>query len=246
MYFSVLRTKRLTVQLKELTIGQAIDLSEIPANLNELSCTKFLEKIIESVEGIQDVKLWTAQERMIAVAHYLALTNDNKEPDFKIGNGNYSDYLQGMKEYNDEFNGMVIGTVNNEEYKINYLNGKMLESIERVNGEVKGIKDRKHWMFGAMACQLFSKGTPEFNSDLSDSEFDTLLVERMNFLRDMPSSLFEQLSILWRINTDKMTHLFCISFDDNGLVALPKGGIEGVALPSARFPVRSVLSPMAL
>ena len=92
IHFPILRTRRLTVQLRELPIAESIAVASMPPHLYEASCTAFLRGAIETVDGISDPAQWTVQERTLAVCHYLACTLEDG-PDFAVGNGRFSDYL---------------------------------------------------------------------------------------------------------------------------------------------------------
>jgi len=46
-HFPILRTKRLTVQLKEISIGESISLASMPAHLNEATCGAFLRYAVQ-------------------------------------------------------------------------------------------------------------------------------------------------------------------------------------------------------
>ncbi|MDC8446110.1 MAG: hypothetical protein LV471_09330, partial [Nitrosomonas sp.] len=75
--------------------------------------------------------------------------------------------------------------------------------------------------------------------------FDKFLIDRMKVLAGYPASDFEALLMLYFSGREKLNHLFCIEFDDNGIVSLPKGGAAS-DLPPARFPVSTCLSRVAL
>ncbi len=240
-YFPPFRTSRLTVNLKEISISQSVKIASMPSKLIEVSCTEFLRCAIEKSENIPDPLDWTAQERMFAVSHYLACTSDGS-PDFKIGNGNYSDYL-------DVSNGSFVESVNvgevaGDHWATKNLTGRMLESIERLDGEIEGLSGRLYWMLGAMSAQLVmtNDDTPQ---PISDSEYDKWLLDRMRVFANFPDTQFESLMLLWLSASEGLKHLFSIQFDDFGVVVMPREGAEG-NLPSARFPVRSCLSRLSL
>lgn len=240
IHFPTLRTRRLTVQLKELSIGESIAIAAMPVHLEEASCTAFLSRAIQSCKGIEDPSLWTVQERMLVVCHYLAAVADDG-PDFSLGEGRYSDYLDGAA---DMTHGRIdAGEAGGDAWQIGHLTGAMAESIERLTGEVEGMSGRLHWLLGAMAAQMVRVGeTPPEPAD-GEGAFDEYLAARMRVMAGFPASDFETLLMRHAQGRHNLHHLFYVDFSTDGLVALPKGGGD---LPPARFPVRSCLTRMAL
>ncbi|MFI3187759.1 MAG: hypothetical protein QX198_17425 [Methylococcaceae bacterium] len=243
-HFPTLRIRRLTLQLKELSIGDAIALANMPEHLSEAECTAFLKAAIESVtSGSSNPSDWTVQERSLAVAHYLASVLEDG-PDFSLGEGRYSDYLDGSVDMPMDVNHIPIGEIGGDQWEVHHLTGAMTESIERLLGEVIQIEPRLHWIIGSMAAQLRRVGE-EITELTSDGLFDEWLLKRMNILIGFPESDFEQLMAAYLAGQEKLYHLFTLGFNDNGIIIMPKkGGAPG--LPGARFPVRSCLSKLSL
>lgn len=240
IHIPVLRSRRLTVQLKELSIGESIALAAMPLHLEEAACTAFLRRAVVSCKGVEDPAYWTVPERMLGVCHYLAAVADDG-PDFSLGEGRYSDYLDGAADMKPDR--VDVGDVGGDVWQVGHLTGAMAESIERMAGEVDGIAGRLHWQLGGMAAQLVRAGeTPPDPAD-GEGAFDEYLVARMRIMAGFPASDFETLMTRYAQGRDKLDHLFHVDFSTDGLVALPKGG---GALPPARFPVRSCLTRMAL
>lgn len=242
-HFPLLRTRRLTVKLKELSIGSAIALSNMPEHLEEAACTAFLSAVIGTVQaGNENPADWTIQERTLVVAHYLASILPDG-PDFSLSAGKYSDYLDST-DIVIAMNQIPIGDIGGDKWEIKHLTGAMAESIERLLGEVEALSPRLHWMIGAMAAQLVREGE-EIPDLSSDGLYDEWLLARLRVFMEFPESDFEQLMGAYFTGREKLHHLFAFNFDDRGVVILPKsGGTEG--LPSARFPVRTAISRMAL
>lgn len=241
--FPPLRTRRLTVQLKELSIGDSIAIAAMPTHLNESTCTTFLRKALESSKGIADPANWTVQERMLAVCHYLAAVSEDG-PDFSIGDGRYSDYLDGAADISIAMQSVPVGELGGDKWSVRHLTGAMAESIERMNGEVEGIGGRLHWLLGSMASQMVMEG--EAIPDIADSDgiFDEFLVKKMRVLAGFPDSDFSTLISMYGYGRGKLHHLFDYEFDASGIVSLPKGGVDA-SLPPARFPVSACLSDLA-
>ena len=237
------RTRRITATLRELSIGESIKIASIPAHLEEACCTAFLRCAIESATGVEDPANWTVQERIFGIAHYLASTAEDG-PDFSLGDGRYSDYLDGASDIPTATASVEIGEVGGDVWHIRHLTGAMAESIERMTGEAEGISGRLHWLLGGMACQMVRSG--ESVPDASDGEgaFDEFLVGRMRVMSTFPESDFAALMTKYMIGRDKLHHLFRIEFTSDGIVAMPKGGAAS-NLPPARFPAHTCLSGMA-
>lgn len=241
-FFPILRTRRLTVQLRELSIGQSIKLAAIPTHLQELATSQFIKYAIESASGIENPLDWTAQERILVTGHYLAAISDY--PDFSLGAGKYSDYLDGSKDVDKAFKPLELSSVGGDEWSLTHLTGRMVEAIERLSGELLDIPARLHWLLGGMAAQLIRKGEELPNLD-TEGSYDEWLLDRMKVFSAFPESDFEAIIILYQTGREQLQHLFNIEFDDEGIITLPKKGADG-SLPPARFPVRTCLSKLSL
>ena len=236
-----LRTRRLTVQLKELSIVESITLAAMPIDAEEATCTAFLRRAVASCKGIEDPAQWTVQERMLGVCHYLAAVADDG-PDFSLGKGHYSDYLDGAADMKP---GRVdVGEVGGDVWQVQHLTGAAAESIERLAGEVEGVAGRLHWHLGGMAAQMVRAGEAPPDPGEGEGAFDEYLAARMRVMGGFPASDFEALMARYALGRDKLDHLFHVDFSTDGLVALPKKG--GGDLPPARFPSRSCFTRMAL
>ena len=242
IHFPILRTRRLTVQLRELSFRQSIKLAAMPIDAEEAARTAFLRFAVESCKGVEDPVQWTAQERLLGVCHYLAAVRDDG-PDFVLGGGgHYSDYLDGTVDTGPE--NVDVGEVGGDSWRVKRLTGTMAESIERLSGEVEGFAGRLHWLMGGMAVQMVRVGEITPDPDAGEGAFDEHLAARMRVMAEFPASELEALLGLYAKGRDALDHLFCVDFSDTGLVALPKKG--GGDLPPVRFPVRAALTRTAL
>jgi len=239
-HFPILQSKRLTLQLQELSFQQSLELAAMPVHLYEAATTKFLGFVIKTNKGIASPHDWTVQERLFVVAHYLACTLEENNPNFSLGMGNYLDYLNKEAELSASFSQIELGQIADDEWVLGHLTGCLAESIERLEGQV--LTGRNHWLIGSMAAQLAIKGDIE-NSFNSNEELDDWLLSRIKTFLAYPESAFENLFIAYRIHQARLQHLFSIDFDDNGIITLPKE-VDG-SLPPARFPVSKLLSRTA-
>lgn len=243
IHFPILRTRRLTVQLKELSIGESIAIAAMPSHLEEAATTAFLQKAVASVKGIENPANWTVQERMMVVCHYLAAVSEDG-PDFVVGDGHYSDYLDGGTDVVATENKIEIGEIEGDIWMLQHLTGLMSESIERIQGEIDGVTGQLHWLLGAMSAQLVRQGEEVPDPVNGEGAYDEFLLERIRTISGFPESDFAKLMNAYMAGCDALHHLFRIEISNDGLVALPKGG-AAKSLPPARFPVRSCVSRLA-
>ena len=246
--FPILRTRRLTIQLRELTISETAAIAALSPDAEQAECTAFLRAAVASVsQGESDPAKWTVEERTLAVCHYLAVTSADG-PDFSVGDGHYSDYLDGAKDISS-LEAVLLGEFLGDKWSIRPLTGRYAESIERILGEVlddKGnpIPARLHWTAGAMAASLLRAGE-ELPPEGTDGEIDEWLTDRIRVLTAFPERDFIVLLEAFYNGREKISHLFTPVFRADGIAFLPK---EGAAddLPLARFPARACLSEIAL
>lgn len=243
-HFPPLRTKRLTVQLRELTLGESITIASMPVHLHESVTTAFLRAAVKSATGEADPARWTIQERMFAVCHYLASVLEDG-PDFSLGSSKYSDYLDGASDVSRSIELVDIGEVGGDKWQMRHITGDMAESIERISGLVPGASGRLHWTVGGMAAQLVREGEDVPAPSDGEGEFDDWLANRMQIIINFPASDAEALMYCFAHGRQKLHHLFSIACDDTGFLAMPKEG-AAAELPPARFPVRSCLSRVVL
>ena len=246
VHFPVLRTRRLTVQLRELSIGESVSIAAMPPHMAEAACSAFLQCAVQSFQGGESLAGWTVQERMLAVCHYLASTAEDG-PNFSLGKGHYSDYLDGQADIESPTQPVELGEVGGDVWCIDHLTGAMAESIERMQGEVERVEGRLHWLLGGMAAQLVRRGevVPHVASQ-APGAFDEYLVKRMRVISGFPESDFLRLMSLYSMGRQKLHHLFRTEFSHDGILAMPKekGGVAS-DLPPARFPVHTCLSRLA-
>lgn len=237
IHFPILRTKRLTIQMKELSMSSSIALAKMPLHAEQATVTAFLNASIEDAGNFADVAAWTVAERNLAICHYLSCVSEGN-PNFSVGKGAYMDYLDGENDIKAVDTILEIGELGGDYWNIRHLTGWAAETIERLNGDLPNIAGRLHWIIGAMAAQLVRK-----DEDCPDQFDEDWLLHRMNVIASLSESDFIELSYLHHLGNEKLHHLFFIDFDDNGVLAHPKE--RGSELPPARFCVRSCLSGFA-
>lgn len=238
LFIPMLKSTRFAVQLKEIAMLNAIKLANMPPNTSEQQDTFLLNSIIESVEGLEENPLfWTVQERLFVIGHYIVATQDDN-PDFVIGNANYSDYLQAEKHYTLDH--LDLGVYEEDMWTAVPLLGVMAETIESLEGAIDGVEGRMHWSLGCMACQLIPNGK---ELDYYSPDYYQKVLERMLTLSQIPESAFIHLLTQLTIANTEFTHLFKIALTDKGIAVVPKVG--GTDKPYARFPAHSAITTLS-
>lgn len=238
IHFAPFRTPRLTIQLRELTIGQSIALCARPAHLFEAATTAMLESVIEDSDRqvlgqVTDPRLMTVQERGMLAAHYLA--HSCGKPNFAIGDrATFSQYLfQDVQAVSE----IEVGEIGEDRWFAAPLLGYQAEAIERLINTGRLLKGRQGWMLGGMACQMRREQEPA-PEDVADAVFDAWLQHRLETLQNYPESAFSGLLSAYLTANDSLQHLLRMAFSDEGVVFVA----EVPGLPSARFPVPDLLS----
>jgi len=234
IHFPEIRARGFTLRLRELTIGQAIDIALRPEHLDQANTTAFLR--FASVDPETDPARWRVGERTLAVAHYLAcVLND---PDFQVGSGVYSDYL--VPEVAPVPESVDLGEILGETWRMRHLDGRLAEAIERM--DLDPLLGRAKWIAGLAAGQMYREGE-DAPADMTDGELDEWIEKRSRELCALPESEFEAMLIGYFRGRDALTHLFRFDADTQGLVCLSDR--EDAGLPPARFSVRANLGPWA-
>lgn len=243
--FTPLRTKRLNVQLRELTIGDAIFLCKLPPESHEYGTTEFLRRVVlpdekPKVGQVSDPSLWTVQERGMAVAHYLAHTT--ADPNFTLGEARFSDYI--FDGNNSAPEKTAIGECGGDKWFIRPLTGLYAESIERLVQAGKLADGRTGWWFGAMAAQLLRADDAVIDhSEQSADTIDEYIASRAEVYTHFPETEFMQLLQLFLTGMQQIQHLLRATFTDEGVVFEAR---EGAGFSPARFPVGSCVSEGAV
>ena len=237
IHIPAIRTQRLTVALRELTIGEALRIAAMPVGRHEEAVTAFLRMVATSEAGTPDPDAWTVQERTLAVCQYLAAVTDDG-PDFAVGGARYSDYLMGDQDYPRET--VEVAEIEGDRWHAVHLTGALACAIERTVGEVDGLNARAHWLVGRMAAQLHCDNAPPLDAS---GDIDAALVERMGVLCGFPESAWVRLQSAFWAALPELDHLFLVEVDDAGLIVLAKDAAAEV--PPARFPVRAAITDAA-
>lgn len=239
IHFPALRTRRLDVQLRELTIGEAVELAAVPLKGHEAAITQLLRSIVREARGAHaDPGRWTVQERMMVVAHYLASTSEGGG-NFQVGEGRFLDYLHAEPDGAPDV--APAGDACGDSWDVRQVTGDEAAIMEGL------CASRLDWLAADMAARLAVRGKNEGRPDASTraGEFARWVHERMGVFKAMPESDFEALFGVYRAGLLELHHLFWLELDAEGYVAMPRKG-GGADLAPARFPASSTLSELAL
>lgn len=240
--FPHIRTRRIAVRPRELTLGEAIAVCKLPAERHELTTTEFLRFVVSAAESpqpqyITDPRLWTVEERTLLVCHYLAQVSSDG-PDFAVGpNAKLTDYVVFDADLpHDQLN---LGLLSDKPMTMRPLIGLQAEILERA------CASQGEWLIGAMACQVLPADEPEPAwADLSDTQAVEWVKARSEAIRSLPESDFEALLLAYSDGARKLHHFFAISFDDQGVVCEPNQ--EAGHQNPARFRAAACLSGATL
>lgn len=239
LLFQPIKTRRVCVRLKELTIGQAIALCKLPGERHELLTTEFLRQVAADAEApsalyVTDPRMWTVQERTRLVCHYLAQVADDG-PDFSVGSGKLTDYMDFTADLMTASVEMNVPDVPN--WTFVPLLGYHAELLER------SCESRGDWLIGSMACQALPMGFEDAMADMTDVEQLVELQRRVDAIKDLPESEFELLLASYdQACTGELRHFLDLGFDDAGILFEPKGG---TGLAPARFRSHSCIGVAA-
>lgn len=242
IYFDPLRTKRMSVDLKELSIDDAETLCMMPELLEQASTTAMLQQVVipndrEFPGHVGDPRMWTVQERMMVMAHYMAHTTDDGERNFQLGkDGHLSDYLLNGTDYVDCIS---LGLIDGDEVLMRPLLGFQAEAIERLVMGGRFRPNRLSWWACAMACQM-TKAGDEPKEFVGDADYSDWLFARATAIRAVPESEFLQLLYAFLEGTKQLDHFFRIVFRDQSIAAMASK--EDSGLDPARFPLHAALS----
>jgi hypothetical protein len=225
----------MTIQLRELTIGESLGLASRPPHLEQTNVTAFLRAAVTDADK-NDPRLWRVGERILAIAHYLACVTD--DPDYKIGDGRYSDYL--VPEEAEIPDRVDLGELVGEPWSMRHLTGRLAESIERL--EMESVTGHGLWRIGMMAAQMYRADEADPDA-MTDGALDEWLQARAQSFLTLPESEFEAMLLGFSRGQRALTHLFRLSADNSGLIC--PAAREDSGLAPARFPVVACLGSWA-
>lgn len=241
IHFPPLRTPRLDVQLRELTMQQAVQLAAIPPTKHEAAVAALLAFVVAEAKGPHaEPGRWTVQERMLVVAHYLSAVSD-EGGNFSIGEGRFLDYLYPAMDTAPAE--IQAGAACGHDWVLRQLTGDEALALE------SHCSTRLQWLAGDMAARLRPAAgytDPVPDASTSAHAYGEWLASTMADTLAMPESDFAELFALYRHGLRELHHLFALDFDAAGHIVLAKtkeGG--GQQLAPARFPVSACIADLA-
>lgn len=242
--FAPLRTRRLDVQLQELSIGDEIALCHLPEKAHEKSLTAFLERAVKTAAAptdrhISSPRAWSVGERLLSLAHYCIHVREDG-PDYAVTDtSRLSDYLDIAKDISGA---PVAFEACDDHWVMHPLIGAAVEVLEGLQGQMT-LAGREFWIVGAMAAQLLRQGEVIPDPVADYSQYSDWLQKRIATMALMPSSGFEKLFIAYSEAMQSGGQFFRIWFDEMGVIVLPREA--GAMMPPARFPVRAAIGGIA-
>lgn len=240
IYFPPLSTKRLNVQLRELTIQQAIDLAATPIGRHEVTTQRFITSVVESSTGPEkDPLRWTVEERMMVLAHYLSCVSEEGANFSLGGEAKFSDFLHadGAPDFGPEW--VAVGEACGSEWRAHQVNGAQARAMEGA------CRSQLDWMFAELAVRMRPVDDTKPPPDAVDEpeQFSEWLAARMGEVKALPESDFGVLFVLLRAGQEQLRHIFRVELDAEGFFAVSKEMEGGRA--AGRFLVSSAVTDLA-
>lgn len=215
--FPLKRTRRIAVEMRELTLDEAASVCRIPHDRPEQATTTFLRAACANATRptdryVTDPRLWTVEERAMLTAHYIGTMSPGGY-DFSLGRAHLSDYLLPDQDLIETE--IVAGDAAGESWLMVPILGIHAELLEQV------CTSRADWVVGMLACQMRRRSdtNPVNVQDLGDVEAETWLREQMSAIRSRPESEVEEILALHSSQRHRLRHYFIPSIG-----VLPGGG----------------------
>lgn len=215
-----------TIDLPDMSIGQAMDIAHIPQEFNE----KRLSSMITHLSGDSTLAArLTAQERYHVLLNHQMVMQSHYSDD--VGNADYMiDSVRSDIPDNWQVGDMTV----------HHLRGAHVCVLEGI------CENAYDWLCGQMACQLSGDLTffvggddegmrwDELPASMSDAELNKAIQERVAILGNLSSnSRFNDIVSGYTSGTDQLEHFVSLGCANDGLTLIKKGG-DGAGMP-ARF-----------
>lgn len=227
--FPYLRTKRIAVALRELTLGEGMAVCQIPGARNEAATTALLRFVADKAETprpgyITDPRMWTVGERIRVVAHYMMQMADDG-PNFAVGSGHLVDYV--MLDSEEAPDPVPVGELDGQAYRYWPMVGALAEVLELE------CSKRADWFIAAAATLVLPDGVqPPAWADMADTAILTWVRERVDAFKARPESETELLFAMAAHGAEQTTQFVRTTYTDDGIVCLP---VEEAGLYPGRF-----------
>lgn len=245
------------VHIKQITLGEALDLSAMPQGRPETNTNQFLSQVVTNIEGYLPINtgLLPIDIRAAVVCHFIAYSNGFENTDFDVirGKTKYSDYLdhQSASEFKD-----YIARVKKSGHRyespestdtsalfleFHILNGFGAEALQNL------CKNESEWRIGAMALQLRHTTEPEIEPNLA--AYTIYAKERIDKLKTLDLVKIDELMAIHDTACCEYPMLMWADFDNEGIVFIPYMYVRGSGLDNevvesaaARFCVADIFT----
>ena len=204
--FPLKRTRRLCVELRELSLDEAASVCRIPHDRPEAATTVFLKAAASRAAKptdryVTDPRLWTVEERALLVSHYMG-TVSTSGYNIQLGAlAHLSDYLLLDQDLSETE--IIAGEAAGDTWVLTPLLGVHAELLEQV------CTSRADWVVGTLACQMRRQDDPAAGvQDMGDMEAESWLRERMQQIRNLPESEVEAIYALYCSQRQRLRHFF--------------------------------------
>lgn len=249
--FTLPSNSDITVRLREATVSDAIDFSDIDPGCEEESTTLFLERM-QAREKYTDPRTWTGEDRRYALFMYLLNTTSdrglamtyscsfcNREHTVDIA---FSDIVSSYVS----MDGKPFRDIVHEGHAIlvHPLLGRDLEVLEKTRISIQYTENNSHNVARKKRAQLVMMrvlSSIDMPSCAGNSEMERRPhVEK--FLLDMPASEFRMFMIKVSTAHEAMRHGLAMEYDSDGRLVLLVPNVkcpEGGGVTTLRYPFRA-------
>jgi hypothetical protein len=211
--FQPIKTTRLDVRMRELSVREARAVCEINPKSHEATITQFLRAAtgLDSGGTGMDPLRMSVQERTLLVCHYLSSVLDDG-PDFLVGADMRLSHFLKLK--NDAYAEEVeAGEIQGEAVYMGQLLGQHAMDLEVVCSNVGD------WRIGLMACQIRLASMPQVDvCAMTEAERMAWLDSRIEAIASMPESQAAELfDTIFVPGQKKLRHFFDVALDNDGI-----------------------------
>lgn len=201
-----------SVYLKELTIGEVIEIAKIPEEMNELRINAFLSYVCDDKSIAYRL---TVQERYYILLNYLTVSQSNYMDSLDV-----LPFLMEKKQADDFvfYDGIYIKSIYGNE----------------VSALQKKCENAYEWLAGQMVFGIYGDVGRLFNCDdpmiwhdshlMDDNRLDDELKNRFDFINNLTDSQFNLLYDLYQKGQEDLSHFVELGLDNDGITLLGKEG----------------------
>lgn len=211
------------VQMKELTIGQALEVSKIPERMQEARITRFLGFAIGSESSARAL---TIQERYYLLMQYLSI-QDETPLSSDINFSAYTIPSDRAGRWAADCSGLIC--------RWRQLTGYDVEAMELM------CEDASDWVMASIGLQAERPDWPSMYGvgEVKPSDQADVISQRFRLVQELPGSEFEALAREWRAACLSMMRFVMTGYDNKGITVLPvSGGADDAPMrfrPSSAF-----------